>query len=169
MMGLISLWLYLQGESMKIRLVINNEEETDKLARIIASNCFEGFLLTLNGELGAGKTRLAKGIGEALGISQTINSPTFNILKCYFGGKLPFYHIDAYRLEGVKQDLGFEEYIEGDGVCLVEWSSFIDYLLPCSYLDIAIFIIDENKREFIIEGNGSEYESVVREIERLWK
>jgi len=154
---------------MKIRLIINNEEETSELARIIANNCFSGFLLTLNGELGAGKTRLAKGIGESLGVKQTINSPTFNILKCYFEGRLPFYHIDAYRLEGIKQDLGFEEYIEGDGVCLVEWSSFIGYLLPKEYLDIAIFIVDENKREFIIESKGSKYDNVVEEIVKLWK
>ena len=154
---------------MKTRLIINSEEETVKLAKMLANMCFSGFLLTLNGELGAGKTRLAKGIGEALGITQTINSPTFNILKCYFGGRFPFYHIDAYRLEGIKQDLGFEEYIEGDGVCLVEWSSFIDYLLPEEYLDIAIFIVDEEKREFVIEGKGSKYENIVEEIDRLWK
>ena len=115
------------------------------------------------------KTRFSKGVGEALGVKQTINSPTFNILKCYNGEKLPFYHIDAYRLEGIKQDLGFEEYIEGDGVCLVEWSTFIDYLLPKEYLDIAIFIKGEEKREFIIESHGEKYDVIVEEIERVWK
>jgi len=154
---------------MRISLVINSEKETCEFAKIIAENCFRGFLLTLNGELGAGKTRLAKAIGEELGINQTINSPTFNILKCYFSGKLPFYHIDAYRLEGIKQDLGFEEYIEGDGVCLVEWSSFIDYLLPNEYLNISIYIKDEEKREFVIESKGEKYDSLVKEIERVWK
>ncbi len=154
---------------MKIKLIINNEEETCKLGEVIASNCFEGFLLTLNGELGAGKTRLAKAIGEYLGIKQTINSPTFNILKCYYGGKFPFYHIDAYRLEGIRQDLGFEEFIEGDGVCLVEWSAFIDYLLPKEYLDIAIYIVDENKREVVIESKGSNYDNIVKEIDETWK
>ena len=154
---------------MRISVIVNNEEETCKLAKIISDNCFRGFLLTLNGELGAGKTRLSKAIGEYLGITQTINSPTFNILKCYFNGRLPLYHIDAYRLEGVKQDLGFEEYIEGDGVCLIEWSSFIDYLLPKEYLDIAIFIKDEFKREFVVESNGEKYDLIVKEIESLWK
>lgn len=154
---------------MKIKLIINSEEETCKLAKIIEGKCFSGFLLTLNGELGAGKTRFAKAFGESLGVSQTINSPTFNILKCYFSGKLPFYHIDAYRLEGIVQDLGFEEYIEGDGVCLVEWSSFIDYLLPKEYLDIAIFIREDDKREVVIESKGERYDSIVKEIDRLWK
>ena len=154
---------------MKINLLVNTEEETCKLAKIISDNCFEGFLLTLNGELGAGKTRLSKAIGESLGITQTINSPTFNILKCYFSGKLPLYHIDAYRLEGLKQDLGFEEYIEGDGVCLIEWSTFIDYLLPKEYLNIAIYIRENEDREFVIESKGNKYDEVIKEIERLWK
>ena len=154
---------------MKISLLVNNEEETCEVAKIIADNCFSGFLLTLNGELGAGKTRLSKAIGEYLGITQTINSPTFNILKCYFSGRLPLYHIDAYRLEGIKQDLGFEEYIEGDGVCLIEWSSFIDYLLPDEYLSVEIYIIDENKRKFVIESIGNKYEEIVEGIEKKWK
>ena len=153
---------------MKIRVIVNSEEETCKLAKIIVKNCYSGFLLTLNGELGAGKTRFAKAFGEELGVKQTINSPTFNILKCYFEGKLPFYHIDAYRLEGIKQDLGFEEYIEGDGVCLVEWSTFIDYLLPKEYLDIAIYILEDDKREFVIESFGEKYDLIVKEIDELW-
>lgn len=154
---------------MNISLIIENEEETCELARIISEYSFEGFLVTLNGELGAGKTRFAKAFGENLGIKQTINSPTFNILKCYYGGKYPFYHMDAYRLEGIKQDLGFEEYIEGDGVCLVEWSNFIAYLLPKEYLDISIYIEENNKRKFVISSFGNKYDEIVKEIERTWK
>lgn len=154
---------------MKIELVVRNEEETCRLAKIISEYCFEGFLITLNGELGAGKTRFSKALGEFLGIKQNITSPTFNILKCYFDGDLPLYHIDAYRLEGMKQDLGFEEYIEGDGVCLIEWSSFIDYLLPEEYLNVDIYIIDENQRKFVIESKGDRYEQIVKEIVKLWK
>ncbi len=154
---------------MKTSLIINNEGETCKLAKIISNYCEIGFLITLNGELGAGKTRFSKALGENLGIKQTITSPTFNILKCYFGGRLPLYHIDAYRLEGIKQDLGLEEYIEGEGVCLIEWSNFIDYLLPDEYLNINIFIKDDNKREFILESKGSKYDLVIKEIDKLWK
>jgi tRNA threonylcarbamoyladenosine biosynthesis protein TsaE len=154
---------------MKTELIIRSEEETCELAKIISEYCFGGFLITLNGELGAGKTRFSKALGEYLGITQNITSPTFNILKCYFEGKLPLYHIDAYRLEGMKQDLGFEEYIEGDGVCLIEWSTFIDYLLPDEYLSIEIYIVDENQRKFVIEPKGERYEKIVKEIVRLWK
>ena len=153
---------------MKINLVINNENETCEFAKIIAENCFRGFLLTLNGELGAGKTRLAKAIGEELGINQTINSPTFNILKCYKGDKYEFYHIDAYRLEGVKQDIGLDEFIEGEDICFVEWSEYIDYLLPDEYLKINITIDKDESRIFEIEGNGIKYKEVEKEIERLW-
>ena len=154
---------------MKTKIIVNDEMGTCKLAEVISEFCFQGFLITLNGELGAGKTRFTKALGECLGIKQNITSPTFNILKCYFGGKLPLYHIDAYRLEGTKQDLGFEEYIEGDGVCLIEWSDFIDYLIPEQYLSISIYIKEDNKREFVIESIGSLYDCVVEEIDRLWK
>ena len=154
---------------MKIEFVVTCEEETCKLAKLISEFCFEGFLITLNGELGAGKTRFSKAFGHSLGISQTITSPTFNILKCYFEGRFPLYHIDAYRLEGLKQDLGFEEYIEGDGVCLIEWSSFIDYLLPDEFLSVEIYVIDDEKRRFVIESKGSKYEEIVKEIGNLWK
>lgn len=154
---------------MKTEFIIKSEEETCRLAKMISEYCFSGFLVTLNGELGAGKTRFSKALGECLGIKQNITSPTFNILKCYFEGKLPLYHIDAYRLEGMRQDLGFEEYIEGDGVCLIEWSSFIDYLLPEEYLSIEIYIVDENQRKFVIEPKGIRYEKIVEEIVSLWK
>lgn len=154
---------------MRTELVIKNEEETVELAQIISQYCFEGFLITLNGELGAGKTRFSKALGASLGIKENITSPTFNILKCYFDGKLPLYHIDAYRLEGIKQDLGFEEYIEGDGVCLIEWSTFIDYLLPEEYLNINIYIINETERKFVISSKGTKYEQINEEIVKVWK
>ena len=154
---------------MEIVYLSKNLTDTENLARTIAKGLFPGAVLSLDGDLGAGKTTFTKSLAATLNIKEKVSSPTFNILKCYFEGRLPFYHIDAYRLEGIKQDLGFEEYIEGDGVCLVEWSSFIGYLLPKEYLDIAIFIVDENKREFIIESKGSKYDNVVEEIVKLWK
>ncbi len=154
---------------MRIEIVSNSEGDTRRLASIIGKNCFRGFVVSFSGELGAGKTFLAKGIGEVLGVKQTINSPTFNILKCYEGVEYPFYHIDAYRLEGVKQDLGLEEYIEGDGVCLIEWASFIDYLLPKEYLSINISILSEDSRLIVVESFGSKYDKVIEEIREVWK
>lgn len=154
---------------MKAKLVINNVNETEKIGLIISNIVFEGFLLLLGGELGAGKTRLSKAIGKGLGIESTIKSPTFNILKYYDEGRLPLYHIDAYRLEGIHQDLGFEECIEGEGVCIIEWFKYIEDILPSDYLKIEISIIDEDKREFTFSCNGNRYEEVLKKVLYLWK
>ena len=86
----------------------------------------------------------------------------------YTGDNYDFYHIDAYRLEGTKQDLGLEEFIEGDGVCLVEWSEYLEYLLPQDYLKLDITIIDNEERLVKVSGIGSKYEFIEKEIERLW-
>lgn len=151
-----------------ITIKCNNLNDTDRLAKIVSGLLFDGFLILANGDLGAGKTRFAKGLALNLGIKDTVTSPTFNILKCYEGEKYNFYHIDAYRLEGIKQDLGLEEFIEGDDVCFVEWSEYIDYLLPEEFLKMSITINDDESRNFVIEGNGDKYLIVEKEIERLW-
>ena len=151
-----------------ITIKSNNVNDTDKLAKIISSYIFKGFLILANGDLGAGKTRFAKSLAAYLGVTSTVTSPTFNILKCYNGDKYDFYHIDAYRLEGVKQDLGLEEYIEGDDVCFIEWSEFVSYLLPDEYLKMEILVNDDETRTINITGVGENYENVEKEIERVW-
>ena len=151
-----------------IRINCSNEQETDRLAAIVAKLVFKGCLILASGDLGAGKTRFAKGLARELGVNSTVTSPTFNILKCYKGDNYDFYHIDAYRLEGIKQDLGLEEYIEGDGVCFIEWSEFLDYLLPDEYLKMNISINDDQSRDIIIEGKGNKYLKLEEEINRLW-
>ena len=151
-----------------ITIKSNNVNDTDKLAKIISSYIFKGFLILANGDLGAGKTRFAKSLAAYLGVTSTVTSPTFNILKCYNGDKYDFYHIDAYRLEGVKQDLGLEEYIEGDDVCFIEWSEFVSYLLPDEYLKMEILVNDDETRTINITGVGKKYENVEKEIERVW-
>ena len=115
----------------------NSQEETIALAEKIAANVKEGMVITLKGDLGAGKTTFTKGIGKGLGIKKAISSPTFTIMKIY-QGNMPLYHIDAYRLEEHFQDLGFEEYINGDGLCVVEWADFIEEILPKERLAISI-------------------------------
>lgn len=151
-----------------ITISCNTLEDTDRLASVLSSYAFEGFLVLASGDLGAGKTRLAKAIAKELGVKETVTSPTFNILKCYTGNKYDFYHIDAYRLEGMNQDLGLEEFIEGDGVCFIEWSEFIEYMLPSEYLKINITISDNEKRIVNISSKGDRYEKIEKEINRLW-
>ena len=115
---------------MFIEIISDSKEKTLKIGNFVAKKLFPGSVITLTGDLGAGKTTFTKGVGEGLGIKDEINSPTFNILKCYFDGSLPLYHIDAYRLEdSPNTNIGLEEVIEGDGVCVIEWGKFIEELI----------------------------------------
>lgn len=154
---------------MKYKLISNNKEETIALGKFIAAYLTRGDVITLEGDLGAGKTTFVKGVGLALGITQEINSPTFNILKCYFVKPLPLYHIDAYRLEGVddeNKNVGLEEVIEGDGVCLIEWPKFIEEkLLGIEVLKIVINMLDNEKRSFVIESNNIKFKKLFDNLE----
>lgn len=148
---------------MKLTLEIKSLEDTqifgDKLGHLLQP----GMCITLNGDLGAGKTTLTKSIGKALGVTKTISSPTFTILKIY-QGSCPLYHIDAYRLEGLHQDLGFEEMLEGDGVCVIEWGEFIADIIPKHRLDITITNGKDENRIFEINAFGPEYEQILENL-----
>lgn len=149
---------------MTLKLIVKSESETKKLGETIAKMLFQGSVITLSGDLGAGKTTFTKGIGEGLNIKDDINSPTFNILKCYFGGTLNLYHIDAYRLEGVDEankNIGLEEVIEGDGVAIIEWPNFISELIPFESLQIEIRILENGDREFTISSNAPHYAQIL--------
>ncbi|MBE6115143.1 MAG: tRNA (adenosine(37)-N6)-threonylcarbamoyltransferase complex ATPase subunit type 1 TsaE [Erysipelotrichaceae bacterium] len=141
-----------------------NEMETMQLAEKLGNIVTAGTLITLEGDLGAGKTTFTKGLGKGLGIKRPINSPTFTIMKIYEGGRLPLYHIDAYRLEGLEQDLGFEEFIYGEGVCVIEWYMFIEDLLPEDRLEIKIEYEGEDARKITIIPHGNMYEELVKEL-----
>lgn len=147
----------------KKTIEIHSKQETETFGLKLGSLLEAGMCITLSGDLGAGKTTLTKAIGKAIGVTKTINSPTFTILKIYHG-KFPLYHIDAYRLEGIEQDLGFEEFIEGDGVCIIEWPDFMASQLPVERLEITIHNGTDENREFICAALGKKYEEV---LERL--
>ena len=149
---------------MEIVYLSKNLLDTEKLARVIASNIFASAVLSLDGDLGAGKTTFTKSFAETLLIKEKVSSPTFNILKCYFGGKLPLYHIDAYRLEdGTNANIGLEEVIEGDGVCIIEWGKFIEELIY-EPLDIQITILNDSVRQFKIVCKYQKYEKIMKLI-----
>ena len=135
---------------------VSNVEETIELGKKIGQLLQPGMMITLNGDLGAGKTTFTKGIGQALEINRIINSPTFTILKQY-RGKYNLSHFDAYRLEGQDENLGFEEIFDSDDVCVVEWPEFISDILPEKRLEIQINKIDENARKFVLKAIGKEY------------
>ena len=142
---------------------VNNLEETIALGNRLGLLLQPNMLLTLSGDLGAGKTTFTKGIGQGLGITKVINSPTFTILKQY-QGRLNLSHFDAYRLEGQDDDLGFEEIFDSDDVCVVEWANFIEDILPVDRLTIEIKKIDENLREFVFKTNSEKYAQVVEAL-----
>ncbi len=150
------------------KFICKNKEETQELGKLIASFSFPKEVITLKGQLGAGKTTFSQGFANGLGIKGVINSPTFNIVKCYFNASLPLYHIDAYRLEDLHQDLGLEEYIEGDGVSLVEWAEFIDEVIPEELLKIEITILENETRQVDIEAIGNKYIELLKKVDEVW-
>ena len=112
--------------------LIHDEYETEKFGIALASGLKPGDVVCLIGELGTGKTTLTKAIAKGLGIRQTVTSPTFTLVQEYTEGRLPLYHFDVYRIEDPSEmfEIGFEEYLNGDGVCVIEWADQINEILP---------------------------------------
>lgn len=134
-------------------------EQTASLASALASSFQPGTVVTLDGDLGAGKTAFAQAVAKALGVRGIVNSPTFTIIKEYEGEKLPFYHMDVYRLSLEEaDDLGLDDYLYGSGVTLIEWSSLIEELLPADRLSVTIENCGEQTRLFRLSPHGNSYE-----------
>ncbi len=139
-----------------MRFVTYGEKETKTIAKAVARGLKPGSIILARGTLGAGKTAFAQGLAEGLKIKQVVNSPTFNIMKVYYGKNLNFYHIDAYRLESkdAVSDIGFDEVLGNeDGVSFVEWPDFIPSWVKGydNVFNLTINIISEKKREIILE------------------
>ena len=153
---------------MKTNVITHNLNETLELGKKIAPYLIKGSVITLKGDLGAGKTIFTKGVGFGLGIKEEIISPTFNILKCYFHKPINMYHIDAYRLEDVpseNKNIGLDEIIEGDGITLIEWDEFIkEYIDYNESLNIKITINKDNTRNFEISSVNKRYEPLFKEL-----
>jgi len=146
-----------------VQIKSGSMEETIRLGERLAVLLKPGDVITLEGELGAGKTTFTKGIANGLGIKDTLSSPTFTIIKEY-KGDLPLYHMDAYRLEHSEEDLGFEEYFNGDGISVVEWAQFIDEFLPNDRLDVKIEYLNKHNRIFTFSPSGLHFEAVAAEL-----
>ena len=144
----------------------SSREETHVLGEKLGKAAEKNMVFLLDGDLGAGKTTLTQGIAKGLGIRKNVTSPTFTIQKLYHGGRMDLNHIDAYRLEGIQQDLGFDEYFYDDCLTVIEWSQFMKYLIPDEYLMISIRLMDEDQREFDLKAVGKQYEELLEEISR---
>lgn len=138
-------------------------EETKEVAERLGALLEPNDLLTLEGDLGTGKTTFTKGLGSGLGITRTISSPTFTIVKEY-EGRMPLYHLDVYRLEDSDEDIGFDEYFEGEGVCVVEWAQYIEDYLPKERLDLHLSYNGEDHRTIQLTPHGERYERLCKEL-----
>ena len=145
-----------------MRIEIHSLNETIEFAEKIASLCKgRQLIITLDGDLGAGKTTWTKAFGKALGVKRTINSPTFTILKSYKqeDGN-PLHHIDAYRLEGNSQDLGFEDCFD-EGITVIEWSGFIEDQLPGDRLSMFFEEGEDENRTIELSASGPVSSSIL--------
>ncbi len=148
---------------MEYKITTKSEKETIELAQNFESEKFPNMIICLDGELGSGKTVFTKGIANALGIKESITSPTFNIIKEY-DGELPLYHMDVYRLDGNTDGYGIEEYFTKGGVVVIEWSDTIKDILPDEYLHIKFKVVDENKRVLILTPHGQKYDDLCEAV-----
>lgn len=114
--------------------------ETFEIGKRIGMEATPGTVYTLLGDLGVGKTVFTQGVAEGLGILEPVNSPTFTIMQVYDEGRLPFYHFDVYRIgdESEMDELGYEDYFYGDGICFIEWANLIEGIIPKKHTQITI-------------------------------
>lgn len=118
----------------------HSSEETFALGEKLGREAVPGSVFGLVGDLGTGKTVLTQGLAKGLGLRETINSPTFTIVQEYHGGRHPFYHFDVYRIASSEEmeEIGFDDYVYGNGVTMIEWSNLIEDILPDVYTKIVI-------------------------------
>ncbi|WP_274308344.1 tRNA (adenosine(37)-N6)-threonylcarbamoyltransferase complex ATPase subunit type 1 TsaE [Solibacillus daqui] len=138
-------------------------EETQALALTLATLVEPQYTITLEGDLGAGKTTFTQSFAKGLGIKRTVNSPTFTIMKQY-EGRIALNHLDVYRLEDSDEDLGWDEIFYGDAVTVVEWAHLIEDELPKEHLAIEITRIDDTSRKFVLKPVGEKYMRLCKEL-----
>mgnify|MGYP004704282779 CR=1 FL=1 len=148
-----------------MEFIVDSVNKTMHIGRQLGSLVNKGDILCLTGDLGTGKTHISKGIAEGLGIDEHITSPTFNIVNEYHSGRLTLYHFDVYRIGCSEEmyDIGFDEYIDSQGVCIIEWANIIEDILPEEYLKIEL-LYKETGREMILTPVGEKYEKIVEEL-----
>ena len=145
---------------MEYKYTSRSVDDTLRIAENIESEKFPNMVICLEGELGSGKTVFTKGFANALGITEVITSPTFNIIKEYLNGEAPLYHMDVYRLEEADESIGITDYFNKDGVTIIEWADIIKDKLPEERLVIRFKVIDEDTRVLVFTPYGEKYEEL---------
>ena len=141
---------------------------TYNLGSFLATLLEKGDVVTLTGDLGAGKTTLTQGLAHGLKIEDRVLSPTFNIMKCYFKATTPLFHIDAYRLEDANKDIGLEEFIGAEGISVIEWPMYIREFIPAQVLKINLVHAGGDERVITVVGNNEHYNEVVQRIKETF-
>lgn len=147
-------------------IYLKNEEVTYKFGEKLGNLLGANDVVTLNGDLGAGKTTMTKAIAKSLGIEESITSPTFTIVQEYEDGRLPLYHFDVYRIADPEEMyyIGFDEYLAKGGVVIIEWAQIIRDVLPNERLDIEIHYSEDGGRTVILTAYGEKYEKMMQEL-----
>lgn len=153
----------MRGKKRMYEIIMKSVEDTERFAMTLANLLEAQDTITLEGDLGAGKTTFTKALAKGLGVKRTVNSPTFTIIKQY-EGRLPFNHLDVYRLAESDEDLGWDELFYGDAVSVVEWAHLIEQDLPQNRLAIEIYRIGDNERRFVLIPSGERYEALCEEL-----
>ncbi|KOP78182.1 tRNA (adenosine(37)-N6)-threonylcarbamoyltransferase complex ATPase subunit type 1 TsaE [Cytobacillus solani] len=147
----------------QFEFISNQPEETMDFSKRLAEFLKPGDVIALEGDLGAGKTTFTKGLALGLDIKRNVNSPTFTIIKEY-QGRMPLYHMDVYRVEDSFEDLGFDEYFEGNGITVVEWAHLIEEQLPQELLMISLFLGENGARKIVVTPKGERYAELCKEF-----
>lgn len=149
---------------MEYKITSKSERDTIELAENFEAEKFSGMVICLNGDLGSGKTLFTKGFAAAMEIEETVTSPSYTIIKEYYTGDMPLYHMDVYRLESDITTIGLTDYFGRDGVVIIEWADMIKDYLPEERLEIKFTAVDENKRIIKIVPYGSKYEELCEAV-----
>ncbi len=150
--------------NMNYKYTSRSVNDTIELAQNIESEKFPNMVICLNGELGSGKTVFVKGFASAMGIEDNITSPTFNLVKEYPEGELPLNHMDVYRCDSDIESIGLKDYLNNDGVTIIEWAENITDHLPKERLEITFNLIDENTRLLVLKPIGTKYEEICNSV-----
>ena len=150
-----------------MKLFSNAVKDTIVIGKIIARNAKKGDIICLFGNFGSGKTVLTKGIAEGLGVDKkNIVSPSFVLLREYLKARIPLFHFDLYRLKDPKDilDIGYEEYLFGEGVTVIEWADRLNSLKPEEFLSISLSVKGSSKRQLVFKAHGNRHKALLRKI-----
>jgi len=155
-------------DQQTLDFISHSEAQTCRLGMRLGELLAKGDIIALQGELGSGKTRWVQGVGQGLQVDQRVTSPTFTLVNEY-PGRLILYHIDLYRIDHTAEALAFglEDYLYGDGVCLIEWAERVSEVLPPDRLWITFNYLDDTKRRITMQAVGDRYQRLLKDFQRV--